>query len=127
MVRALAGSASRMGQSDGGIDPTKDSPDSFRWVKFATEFCPASKTTVTSAAAGGAGGGGQSCVSCGEQVDHRRELGDVGAVAGVGVRHQRCPGVASDDHPQTDQPPVRALLLGRPRWAIGAAALVESM
>lgn len=29
-----------------GIEPTKCSPVSARYVKFAAEFCPASKTTV---------------------------------------------------------------------------------
>ena len=48
----------------------------------------------------------------GQGGDHVRELGDVGLVAGVGVREQRDPAVAGDHQPQSDQPQVGAFLFG---------------
>ena len=45
-------------------------------------------------------------------VQHGAELGDVGAVAGVGVRDDRDPTVAGHDQRQTDQAQVHPLLLG---------------
>lgn len=60
---------------------------------LASEFCPASKTTVIS-------------VPGGEGRDHLRELGDVGLVPRVGVRQQRDAAVAGDHQPQADQPQV---------------------
>ena len=45
-------------------------------------------------------------------VDHVGELGDVGAVAGVGVPDQRDPAVPGDDQAEPDQAQVGAFLLG---------------
>ena len=56
--------------------------------------------------------GGQGGMPGGQGLDHVRELGDVGPVAGVGVAQQRDAAVAGDHQAQPDQPQVRALLLG---------------
>ena len=63
------------------------------------------------AAAGAPGRGGDRLVSPAELVDHRRELGDVRLVAGVGMPGQRDPAVTGDHQAQPDQPQVAAFLL----------------
>jgi DNA-binding transcriptional ArsR family regulator len=79
----------------------------------ASEFCPASKTTVMSAACqAGRPRRRPPGTGCLQLADHGGELGDVGPVAGVGVPGQRDPAVPGDDQAQTDQPQVRAFLLG---------------
>ena len=54
MTRQAAGRAHRSGQPDAGTDPIQLSPVAARCAKLASEFCPASKTTVTSAASASA-------------------------------------------------------------------------
>jgi hypothetical protein len=55
------------------------------------------------------------------------ELGDVGAVAGVGVAEQRDRAVAGDDQAKSDQPQSTRFCFALPRWAMGALSLPESM
>jgi hypothetical protein len=69
-----------------------------------------------------AGPAGQMSEPGGQLFEHQRELGDVGPVTGVGVRQQRDAAIAGDDQAQTDQPQVRAFLLGFP--ALGDGCLV---
>ncbi len=47
-----------------------------------------------------------------QEVDHGGELGDVGAVAGVGVGDQRDTAVAGDDQAEPDQTQIGAFLFG---------------
>ena len=49
-------------------------------------------------------------VAAGQFVQQPGELGDVGTVAGVGVRQQRDRAVAGDDQTQPDQPQVHPFL-----------------
>ena len=58
------------------------------------------------------GRGADRLVAAAQLVDHGRELGDVGLVAGVGMPGQRDPAVPGDDQAQPDQPQVAAFLLG---------------
>ena len=55
---------------------------------------------------------GQCGVPGHQQVDHVRELGDVGPVARVGMGDQRHPAVAGDDQTEPDDPQVGSLLFG---------------
>jgi hypothetical protein len=55
---------------------------------------------------------GQCLEAGGELADHRRELGHVGAVAGIGVRHQRDAAVDGDHQAQPDEAEIGPLLLG---------------
>ena len=55
------------------------------------------------------------------------ELGDVWAVAGIGVGNQRDPAVASDDQTQTNQPQIGAFLFGLTPLRDWGLTLWESM
>ena len=63
-----------------------------------------------------------------EFIDHLGELGDIGAVAGIGMGDERDAAVSGDDEAR-GRPCRRSVrfCLAWPRWAIGARSFPESM
>ena len=72
--------------------------------------------------------GGDGVITSGQFAHHLGELGDVGPVAGIGVRDDRDPAVPRDDETEADQAEIGALLLCvTARRDRGAGGLPESM